>query len=80
MSPNIVEGLKLAKERGLRIFGVVGRDGRFTKKVGDCVVVIQLLMLPGLHHTLRPFRRWFGTVWCLTPFSSNFPPSGSEGA
>jgi D-sedoheptulose 7-phosphate isomerase len=40
VSPNIVEGLKLAKERGLRIFGVVGRDGGFTKKVGDCVVVI----------------------------------------
>lgn len=40
VSPNIVEGLKLAKELGLRIFGVVGRDGGFTKKVGDCVVVI----------------------------------------
>jgi len=40
VSPNIVEGLKLAKERGLRIFGVIGRDGGFTKKVGDCVVVI----------------------------------------
>jgi len=40
VSPNIVDGLKLAKERGLRIFGVVGRNGGFTKKVGDCVVVI----------------------------------------
>lgn len=40
VSPNIVEGLKLAKERSLRILGVVGRDGGFTKKVGDCVVVI----------------------------------------
>ena len=40
VSPNIVEGLKLAKERGLKIFGVVGRDGGFTKKVGDCVVVV----------------------------------------
>lgn len=40
VSPNIVEGLKLAKERGLKIFGVVGRDGGFTKQVGDCVVVV----------------------------------------
>ena len=40
VSPNIVQGLKLAKERGLKIFGVVGRDGGYTKQVGDCVVVV----------------------------------------
>ncbi len=31
---------KLAKERGLKVFGVVGRDGGYTKQVGDCVVVV----------------------------------------
>ncbi len=40
VSPNIVEGLKLGKERGLKVFGVVGRDGGYTKQVGDCVVVV----------------------------------------
>lgn len=40
VSPNIVRALKEAKERGTRIFGVVGRDGGYTKKVGDCVVVV----------------------------------------
>jgi len=40
VSPNIVAGLKEAKERGLKIFGVVGRDGGYTKQVGDCVVVV----------------------------------------
>jgi len=40
VSPNIVAGLKEAKERGMKVFGVVGRDGGYTKKVGDCVVVI----------------------------------------
>ncbi len=40
VSMNIVAGLKLAKERGLRIFGIVGRDGGYTKKVGDTVIVI----------------------------------------
>lgn len=40
VSMNIVAGLKLAKERGLRVFGIVGRDGGFTKQVGDIVVVI----------------------------------------
>ncbi len=40
VSPNIVSGLEEAKSRGLRIFGVVGRDGGYTKQVGDCVVVV----------------------------------------
>ena len=40
VSPNIVRALELAKKRGARIFGVVGRDGGYTKKVGDHVVVI----------------------------------------
>src|SRR5215813_3508861 len=40
VSPNIVSAIGLAKERGLRVLGVVGRDGGYTKKAGDCVVVI----------------------------------------
>jgi len=40
VSPNIVAGLKEAQQRGLKVFGVVGRDGGYTKKVGDCVVLV----------------------------------------
>ena len=40
VSANIVAGLKEAKARGLKVFGVVGRDGGYTKKVGDHVVVV----------------------------------------
>lgn len=40
VSPNIVAGLKEAKERGMKIFGVVGRDGGYTNRVGDCVVLV----------------------------------------
>lgn len=40
VSPNIVAALKEAKERRTKVFGVVGRDGGYTKKVGDCVVVV----------------------------------------
>jgi D-sedoheptulose 7-phosphate isomerase len=40
VSPNIVRALELAKKRGAKVFGVVGRDGGFTKKVGDHVIVI----------------------------------------
>jgi D-sedoheptulose 7-phosphate isomerase len=40
VSPNIVSAIAVAKERGLRVLGIVGRDGGYTKKAGDCVVVI----------------------------------------
>jgi D-sedoheptulose 7-phosphate isomerase len=40
VSPNLVRALELAKAREMKIFGVVGRDGGFTKKVGDHVIVI----------------------------------------
>jgi D-sedoheptulose 7-phosphate isomerase len=40
VSPNIVAAIEEAKTRGVRILGVVGRDGGYTKKAGDCVVVI----------------------------------------
>ncbi len=40
VSPNIVAGLKEAKQRGMKIFGVVGRDGGYTRQVGDCVIVV----------------------------------------
>ncbi len=40
VSPNIVAALKEAKTHGARILGIVGRDGGYTKQVGDAVVVI----------------------------------------
>jgi len=40
ISANIVHGLDEARARGLLICGVVGRNGGYTKKVGNHVVVI----------------------------------------
>lgn len=40
VSPNIVAAIQEAKTRGLKIYGIVGRDGGYTKKAGDVVVVI----------------------------------------
>jgi D-sedoheptulose 7-phosphate isomerase len=40
VSPNIVKALDLALERRTKIFGIVGRDGGYTAKVGTAVVVI----------------------------------------
>jgi len=40
VSPNIVRAVQEAKARGLKVFGIVGRDGGYTKQAGDVVVVI----------------------------------------
>ncbi|MCL4539988.1 MAG: SIS domain-containing protein [Bacteroidetes bacterium] len=40
ISPNLVRAVKYAKEVGARVVGVVGKDGGYTKEVGDAVVVI----------------------------------------
>jgi len=40
VSPNLVAALKEAKARGMKVFGIVGRDGGYTKHVGDVVVVV----------------------------------------
>ena len=43
ISANIVEALKLAKQVGAKIVGVVGRDGGYTKEVGDAVVLVPVV-------------------------------------
>ncbi len=40
ISANIVNALKLAKETGCKIIGVVGRDGGYTAKVADACVIV----------------------------------------
>ena len=63
VSPNIVAALDEAKVRGLKIFGVVGRQGGYTKKVGDIVIVV-----PTVHPArITPHTEAFqAVVWhCL---------------
>jgi D-sedoheptulose 7-phosphate isomerase len=40
VSVNIIRVLDEAKKRNMKIFGIVGRDGGYTKQVGDEVVVV----------------------------------------
>lgn len=40
VSPNLIEGVREAKKRNLKVFGVVGRDGGYTRAQGDNVIVI----------------------------------------
>lgn len=60
VSANIVTALDEAKRRGLKIYGIVGRDGGYTKQVGDEVVVV-----PSVDKDLiTPIAEAFqGVVW-----------------
>jgi D-sedoheptulose 7-phosphate isomerase len=40
VSVNLVRAIDEARSRGLKIFGIVGRDGGYTKQHGDEVIVI----------------------------------------
>ncbi len=40
ISPNVVRAVDEAKRRGLKVLGIVGRDGGHTKRTGDLVIVV----------------------------------------
>ncbi|MEI7893413.1 MAG: SIS domain-containing protein [Myxococcales bacterium] len=40
VSVNLVKSLELAREVGAKVFGIVGRDGGYTKEVADACVVV----------------------------------------
>ena len=40
VSQNLVFAIDEAKKRGLKVYGIVGREGGYTKKCGDLVIVI----------------------------------------
>jgi D-sedoheptulose 7-phosphate isomerase len=63
VSLNLVEAIKYAKKVESNIFGIVGRDGGYTKKSGNCVILI-----PNLNSKLvTPFAESYqAVVWhCL---------------
>jgi D-sedoheptulose 7-phosphate isomerase len=63
VSANIVHGLLEAKARCLTVMGVVGRDGGYTKQVGDAVVVIPTVAPDRVTPHAEAFQ---GVVWhCL---------------
>jgi D-sedoheptulose 7-phosphate isomerase len=62
ISANIVQALKLAKQRGAKVVGVVGRDGGYTKQVADACIVVPTVN----PDTVTPHTESFqGTVWHL---------------
>jgi D-sedoheptulose 7-phosphate isomerase len=43
VSVNLVRALELAKERRAKVFGIVGRDGGYTKQVADVCVLVPVV-------------------------------------
>ncbi len=65
ISPNIVEALKLAKEVGARVLGIVGRDGGYTKQVADACVVVPVVNEKAVTAHTEAFQ---AVVWHLLVF------------
>jgi D-sedoheptulose 7-phosphate isomerase len=62
VSPNLVHAVKLAKEVGATVLGVVGRDGGFTAKMADACVIVPTLD----PDTVTPHAEaWQAVVWHL---------------
>ncbi|HAY32781.1 MAG TPA: SIS domain-containing protein [Ignavibacteria bacterium] len=62
ISVNLVNALKYSKEKGAKIIGIVGKDGGYTAKSADAVVVIPTVN----PDTITPHTESFqGTVWHL---------------
>ena len=63
VSPNLVKAVDEARRRGLTILGIVGRDGGYTKKMGDVVLVVPTVDAK----LVTPFAEAFqAVVWhCL---------------
>lgn len=43
VSVNLIKSIEVAKQHGAWVFGIVGKDGGYTKQNADCTVVIPVL-------------------------------------
>ena len=62
VSPNLVEALKLAKEVGAGIYGIVGKDGGYTAQVADACVIVPTVNPVNITPHSEAFQ---GVVWHL---------------
>jgi D-sedoheptulose 7-phosphate isomerase len=62
ISMNLVKALEYSKERGAKIFGIVGRDGGYSAKVADACVIVPTVN----PETVTPHTEAFqAVVWHL---------------
>jgi D-sedoheptulose 7-phosphate isomerase len=67
VSPNLVEALQLAKERGSAILGIVGRDGGYTAQVADVAVVIPTTNVGHITPHTEAFQAVVWHLWVSHP-------------
>jgi D-sedoheptulose 7-phosphate isomerase len=62
ISPNLVRALEHAKLVGANVFGIVGRDGGFTARVGDHVIIVPTVNTENVTPHAEAFQ---GVIWHL---------------
>ena len=64
ISPNLVLAVDEAKGRGMEVLGIVGRDGGYTKRAGDLVLVIPTVEERDITRHTEAFQAvvWHGLV------------------
>ena len=62
ISPNLVRALEYAKLVGASVFGIVGRDGGFTARVGDHVIIVPTVNTENITPHAEAFQ---GVIWHL---------------
>jgi D-sedoheptulose 7-phosphate isomerase len=62
ISPNLVRALEYAKLVGANVFGIVGRDGGFTARVGDHVIIVPTVNTENITPHAEAFQ---GIIWHL---------------
>lgn len=64
ISPNIVSALQESKKRNVKIYGIVGRQGGYTKEVADTVVLIPTVSQDRITPHSEAFQAvvWHGIV------------------
>ena len=62
ISPNLVEAIDIAKSVGAKVFGVVGRDGGYTAKSSDTVLIIPTI---NPVHTTPHAEAFQSVIWHL---------------
>ena len=60
VSVNLIKAIQFAKKKGAKVLGIVGRDGGYTKKAGDNIILI-----PTINEKLvTPYCESFHSVVC----------------
>jgi D-sedoheptulose 7-phosphate isomerase len=67
VSPNLVSALQLARERGSAILGIVGRDGGYTARIADVVILIPTVNRATVTPHTEAFQALIWHLWISHP-------------